>query len=379
MTEGPSFRSGHNPIRIILPSIMATDSAAYIVYNFRDRVHLERVLRILEEKLDLVPAFIEGDALNEEEIWHSATASIERSRLVLLLVTDSFGADALDRRQYDYALGKNRLTIPVTTGHHLSADWQVFEFASQDCIDLLDSVQMEKFTRNMKSWLETDSSFSGKGEDFPCVDMGLSVKWAKYNLGSRFEDLPGSYFAWGETKPRQWYGDKKQEYIWNAKSDGYSLTAEAGEITVEMKRIHTKYSSGELDSMERVDDAASVILKGKWRIPTREEVQELLDNCTIQWIDSPPGVPDGNGEGFVRSGYLFTSKINGNTLFFPLTGFQENVSEECYLNQSGEVGAYWTSDLKGQSAYALMLFPEKAKLRLFYEKDLGFNIRPVRI
>ena len=146
-----------------------------------------------------------------------------------------------------------------------------------------------------------------------------------------------------------------------------------------MNWIHTKYSSGKLTSMERVDDAATFIMKGSWRIPSREEFQQLMDNCTIEWMEAPPGIPDGNGEGYLRSGYLFTSKINGNTLFFPLTGYEENFREECSLLHTDNFGGYWSSDLKGSSAYALVLAPDKAKLGLIYEKDCGFNIRPVCI
>lgn len=31
------------------------------------------------------------------------------------------------------------------------------------------------------------------------VDLGLSVKWATYNLGAKSETEPGSYFSWATT------------------------------------------------------------------------------------------------------------------------------------------------------------------------------------
>ncbi len=358
---------------------MRKDPTVYIVFNSRDYNDLERAIQILEEKLEIEPAYLDPTSLQQEQIWESTTSYIERSRLVLLLVSGNFGKDEIDRKQYDFALKKARLIIPFTMGQPLSDGWQVFEFASQDCIDLLNTEQFEKFIRNMKSWIDAGSSQTGNTLDYPSIDMGLGVKWAKYNLGSRYEDLPGSYFAWGETNSRQWYGEKRQDYIWEAKAalTGYSMIEDNDKVTIQPAWIHTKYSSGELNSMEMVDDAASFILKGTWRIPSREDFRQLIDNCSIKWTEVPPGIPDGSKDSYVRSGYLFSSRINGNTLFFPLTGYQENFREECSLFQTDRFGGYWTSSLKGTSAYAMVLTPDEAKLATISDKSYGLNIRPV--
>lgn len=151
------------------------------------------------------------------------------------------------------------------------------------------------------------------------VDLGLSVFWAKSNLCSDgFESAPekyGNYFSWGEIEPKivYWWSN----YKWcNGSMD--SLT-----------KYNTVSSKGYVDNiivLEDADDAAHVILGGNWRLPTKEEMKELVNNCTYKWTTL-------NG----INGMLFTSKINSKTLFLPASGgYGANV---------GVLGTYWNSSL----------------------------------
>ena len=45
------------------------------------------------------------------------------------------------------------------------------------------------------------------------VDLGLSVKWANMNVGATKDSGFGSYFAWGETKPKNYYS--WDNYAWS--------------------------------------------------------------------------------------------------------------------------------------------------------------------
>lgn len=78
--------------------------------------------------------------------------------------------------------------------------------------------------------------------------------------------------------------------------------------------------------LELDDDVAHVKLGGKWRMPTREEWEELRDNCKREWITL-------NG----MKGKKFTSKKNGNSIFLPATDTDEG--------SFGRYGWYWTSSL----------------------------------
>ena len=91
------------------------------------------------------------------------------------------------------------------------------------------------------------------------VDLGLSVKWASLNVGaSSVEDI-GDEYAWGEIEPRTTYGPENYQY--------YDITW--GEyIDIGEDISGTEY------------DAAHVKWGGDWRIPTKQEMEELLTKCT---------------------------------------------------------------------------------------------------
>lgn len=102
------------------------------------------------------------------------------------------------------------------------------------------------------------------------VDLGLSVKWASFNLGSSLATNPGKEYYWGQT---------------------------------DAKRSSTHYHYYQM----RYSEVASYALGWRWRTPTSAEMQELVDNCVWTWTRKD-GV----------SGYEATSKINGNSVFFPV-------------------------------------------------------------
>jgi len=147
------------------------------------------------------------------------------------------------------------------------------------------------------------------------VDLGLSVKWANMNVGASKESGFGSYFAWGETKPKTYYS-------W----DTYSLSR--GDT-----KFLLKYSFNDRKTrLVPADDAACANWGGEWRMPTVEEYDELVnpDNCEWEWT---------NKDGV--NGYKVTGKKTGNSIFLPITGFRfyEGVQFRAIR------GIYWSSSL----------------------------------
>lgn len=133
------------------------------------------------------------------------------------------------------------------------------------------------------------------------VDLGLSVKWATFNIGANAPEGYGHCFAWGEKQTKSnCYEDNSVTFAKNI-----------GDI------------SGDLQY-----DAARAILGGFWRIPTKAEFRELVDKCDWVWTTI-------NG----RNGYKITSRVNGNSIFLPAAG-----SQYCYdfVNRNAR-GYYWTS------------------------------------
>lgn len=151
------------------------------------------------------------------------------------------------------------------------------------------------------------------------VDMGLSVRWADCNVGASASDDSGNYYAWGETTTKASYN--RQTYKFYSNSTWvlkYCTMSDYG--NVDNKLV--------LDSQ---NDAASANWGELWSTPTKEQWEELANSskCTWEWMTTMR-VP----------GYRVTSKITGNSIFIPTTGY---LTPAGY--QHGEMGLYWTSSL----------------------------------
>lgn len=94
------------------------------------------------------------------------------------------------------------------------------------------------------------------------VDLGLSVKWARCNLGATRPEEIGNKYAWGETVPKDSFSQETYKY-WSSANQTW-----------------TKYNKSDNDTiLQADDDAASIALEAPWRMPTKEECQELVDKC----------------------------------------------------------------------------------------------------
>ena len=159
-----------------------------------------------------------------------------------------------------------------------------------------------------------------KASDIKAVDLGLSVRWASANLGARSETENGYFISWGELTPKQTH------YDW----ENYKLCKQVGEDDRDYSKFSKYVTStqwGEVDGKTRLDledDAAHAILGGDWHIPTTEEFQELIDNCTFENVTL-------NGHTVMKA-----TGPNGNHIYFPHTGTTK-IIDEIYC---------WTSDLE---------------------------------
>lgn len=151
------------------------------------------------------------------------------------------------------------------------------------------------------------------------VDMGLSVRWADCNIGANHHYETGDYYAWGETSTKVSFPWNTYKHISNGKLIKYCSNSSSGRV--DNKRI-----------LETQDDAAYVNWGNAWRIPTKEQWEELADNnkCKWEWT-TDSGV----------YGYKVTSKITGNSIFLPVTGYKPGGTRI----EHPELGLYWTSTL----------------------------------
>ena len=163
------------------------------------------------------------------------------------------------------------------------------------------------------------------------VDLGLSVKWASCNLGASSPSDYGDYYAWGEIDLKDNYDLSNYKWFIGSSQSITKYNNDASHGTVDNKII--------LDSE---DDVAHVKLGGNWRMPTADEIDELLntDNCSREWTQV-------NG----IDGWKFTSKksgYEGNFIFLPAAG-DRGFSEYDLL---GTRGIYWSSSLLTNDPYS---------------------------
>ena len=151
-----------------------------------------------------------------------------------------------------------------------------------------------------------DSGTSDKGY----VDLGLSVKWAKCNLGAKTPEEWGDLYCWAETEPRsECPSNKEHKYYKKNKYDGGNA----------------------LHVLAPEDDAATVKLGREWHIPTEKQWEELRNDCIWE------KVYDGEKKllGFKISGKK--APYDKNYIFLPRIN--------CYEYDEGllKYSAYWTN------------------------------------
>lgn len=188
------------------------------------------------------------------------------------------------------------------------------------------------------------------------IDLGLSVKWASFNIGASAPEEYGEYYAWGETEPKEYYR-------WISYKFGTSFSGP-------FSKYNTSSSYGPIDNktvLEPEDDVAHVKLGGKWRMPTDEEWTELRKKCTWTWTTNY------NGTGV--KGRIVTAS-NGNSIFLPAAGMRY----ETKRYGAGSEGYYWSSSLGG-GRYAWRVNFNSGHgndvVRVIEERYLGQSVRPV--
>lgn len=184
------------------------------------------------------------------------------------------------------------------------------------------------------------------------VDLGLSVKWSGCNIGATSPEKYGGYYAWGESKEKNYYHGSTY-YWYNGSYD-------------RQWKYCTSSSYGIVDNkitLDLTDDVAHVKWGGNWRMPTKAELDELRNECDWEWITM-------NGV----NGYLVTGP-NGNSIFLPAAGYCSG--EDVY--DRGRCGYYWSATLdedNSRLAYFLKFYDGGYYLGNGYRED-GRTIRPV--
>lgn len=171
------------------------------------------------------------------------------------------------------------------------------------------------------------------------VDLGLSVKWAKWNIGAESTSEYGGYYGWGDNT-----GELVSPYA-NKYAVGNTSSSIAG---------NPNY------------DLAVAKWGGHWRLPTKAEYEEMVSAAVnAAWTyDASGGVKK----------YIATFS-NGNKLEFPYDGY---MNSSCTEKSYDTHGFYWTADLgTDQMPYYFHMSGPRSRSYTSTEKFMHLFIRPV--
>ncbi len=192
-------------------------------------------------------------------------------------------------------------------------------------------------------WLPFDSITPGNISETIAVDLGLSVKWSKMNMGADHPSVNfvGSYYAWGDTTDLgKWGGIDK---YWP-----------------QSKPMPKQSISG------TSIDFAHLRWGGKWRIPTLDEWQELIDRCKWRFRNAGDGA----------AGYVVTGP-NGNSIFLPCAGLSD---DGINMLNVGRYGYYWTATPAGNGkrmAHHVLLEEGRILADQIETLECFMSIRPI--
>ena len=191
------------------------------------------------------------------------------------------------------------------------------------------------------------------------VDIGLSVLWADRNVGADSPSDYGNYYAWGEIRAKflcSW-----DRYKW---CNGHEKS---------LSKYNTSDKYGTVDNRTLLydeDDVAHVKLGGNWRMPTKDEFDELLatkgnENYKWKWT-SIKG----------HKGWKITFLLNKQSIFLPAAGHLVGIS----LHGVGSRGYYWSASLATDSpryAWLLDYSSKEVSTDHYHPRCNGHSVRPV--
>ena len=190
----------------------------------------------------------------------------------------------------------------------------------------------------------TNGTITHNGHEF--VDLGLpsGTLWATCNVGATSPEQSGLYFAFGETTgfTVEQVKNRERSFFWR----DYVEKTTSSDLTLEQ-------------------DAAHTCMGGEWRMPTQKDFEELIDNTTQTWIDNY------NGTGV--AGRIFTSKVNGNSVFLPAAGVIYGTG----IHDVNSYGEYWCKNFGTMMHTYSIYFHKRLCFMSPYPRYYGITIRGV--
>lgn len=218
--------------------------------------------------------------------------------------------------------------------------------------------------------INTDTLYNVKVANLYCPDdnhphaidlcLPSGTKWACCNVEASSPEDYGGYYAWGETEEKEVYNDVTYKYASGVDEDGdgwyddyHGNTATSGGVWQHIGNdiAGTQY------------DVAHVEWGGSWRMPSVNQIKELLDNCTRTWT------LQNEVEGTLVTG------PNGNSIFLPAAGDRMNDDR----GYEGEASYFWSSIISNYEDLAcyLVIISGLWNWGVGGRRPIGFSVRPV--
>lgn len=220
-------------------------------------------------------------------------------------------------------------------------EYQALVYLKNGAVEKMDIASVDSLLFRMESLPEMYHPEVTEGQ---LVDLGLSVKWAGWNIGATSPEEFGGYYSWGETAG-------KSEYTWET----YGLCDGDG---------GSCHNVGD-DIGGTMYDVASELWGNDWRMPTVYEMSELCNECSWEWV---------------RYKGVYGHKVtapNGNSIFLPAAGMRFNST----LSGCGQLGYYWSSTfLSAYDSFAYYMSLNSGNLDYGYgNRYYGYPVRAVYI
>lgn len=169
------------------------------------------------------------------------------------------------------------------------------------------------------------------------VDLGLpsGTLWADRNIGADAPEDAGEYFRFGETVA---FTEDSPEYVYDD-------------------------IEGSIAGTER--DAATVNLGKNYKMPTLDQIKELLEECTWTWTEQ-------NGVNGMK-----VTGPNGNSIFLPASGYRDNSGGTLY--SVGSYGYYWSASPYSRNYSLNLYFYSKNRYWNNDERANGYSVRAVAL
>ncbi len=254
-------------------------------------------------------ALIEGDYISSTDINRISVVYGEDPKLLDAFIKNT-------------EIESNRFSVMLTD---LDVNTQYYY-----CLECSDENRSIRTSILSFSTLEV-SCCDGEIGGYEYVDLGLpsGLKWATCNVGSTLPTDYGDYFAWGETEIKEEYN------VGNSLTHGINMDDISGNSNYDV--VRKKWGN-------------------TWRMPTKEEMQELADYCEWEWVH------------FNGINGIWCTGLNGNYIFLPATQFSSGIGS----------GHYWcsTPDTDYYRSYNLSFYPNNVEVFSWFRFN-GLPVRPV--